>query len=286
LEYYVTNELDDELDDEFQDSLIHTFLLLAELRAVQAFPTILRFALSGYDCVHHWLGDTDFPIMPRAFLYCGTDSLPEMQAILMQNDASEDDVVSRFVGEAMVWMGVAFPERRNDIVQFFRSYLRSGTHPVLTRPEKVDNAFNIWLPERNEDRPTVICCSLAEAAYHELRDDIEEFWLAGKAFEDYTSIEDIRKDFDNPEVHTGIAFETLLIQPVEKTYDWIEQTFRRPKPIPPRKPLEELTPKSYSSTTLVRSEPKIGRNDPCPMGFEKKFKKCCGADGHTVCVRR
>ncbi len=26
----------------------------------------------------------------------------------------------------------------------------------------------------------------------------------------------------------------------------------------------------------VRTEPKIGRNDPCPCGSGKKYKKCCG----------
>jgi uncharacterized protein YecA (UPF0149 family) len=25
-----------------------------------------------------------------------------------------------------------------------------------------------------------------------------------------------------------------------------------------------------------RAEPKVGRNDPCPCGSGKKFKKCCG----------
>lgn len=29
--------------------------------------------------------------------------------------------------------------------------------------------------------------------------------------------------------------------------------------------------------TFVRQEPKIGRNDPCPCGSGKKYKKCCGA---------
>jgi hypothetical protein len=28
--------------------------------------------------------------------------------------------------------------------------------------------------------------------------------------------------------------------------------------------------------TIVRSQPKIGRNDPCPCGSGKKYKKCCG----------
>ncbi len=27
---------------------------------------------------------------------------------------------------------------------------------------------------------------------------------------------------------------------------------------------------------VVREEPKVGRNDPCPCGSGKKFKKCCG----------
>ncbi|MCL2318567.1 MAG: SEC-C metal-binding domain-containing protein, partial [Treponema sp.] len=28
--------------------------------------------------------------------------------------------------------------------------------------------------------------------------------------------------------------------------------------------------------TVVRSAPKVGRNDPCPCGSGKKYKKCCG----------
>ena len=29
-------------------------------------------------------------------------------------------------------------------------------------------------------------------------------------------------------------------------------------------------------TPIVREEPKVGRNDPCPCGSGKKYKKCCG----------
>lgn len=36
--------------------------------------------------------------------------------------------------------------------------------------------------------------------------------------------------------------------------------------------------KEQKSSTTVRNEgPKIGRNDPCPCGSGKKYKKCCGA---------
>ena len=30
--------------------------------------------------------------------------------------------------------------------------------------------------------------------------------------------------------------------------------------------------------TITRDSPKVGRNDPCPCGSGKKYKKCCGAD--------
>ena len=31
-------------------------------------------------------------------------------------------------------------------------------------------------------------------------------------------------------------------------------------------------------TPIVREDPKVGRNDPCPCGSGKKYKKCCGRD--------
>jgi SEC-C motif-containing protein len=30
------------------------------------------------------------------------------------------------------------------------------------------------------------------------------------------------------------------------------------------------------SQTVRREEPKVGRNEPCPCGSGKKYKKCCG----------
>jgi len=47
-----------------------------------------------------------------------------------------------------------------------------------------------------------------------------------------------------------------------------------------------LNPKGFDSKprmkrsnhmTVVKDEPDIGRNDPCPCGSGKKYKKCCGS---------
>lgn len=34
--------------------------------------------------------------------------------------------------------------------------------------------------------------------------------------------------------------------------------------------------KQYNETKIVRNEQKVGRNDQCPCGSGKKYKKCCG----------
>ncbi len=40
---------------------------------------------------------------------------------------------------------------------------------------------------------------------------------------------------------------------------------------------KEITKEERLSGTVIKGE-KIGRNDPCPCGSGKKYKKCCGAN--------
>jgi len=40
---------------------------------------------------------------------------------------------------------------------------------------------------------------------------------------------------------------------------------------------KEGNPEQPHVETVVHEGPKIGRNDPCPCGSGKKYKKCCGA---------
>jgi uncharacterized protein len=40
---------------------------------------------------------------------------------------------------------------------------------------------------------------------------------------------------------------------------------------------DELDEEGYYPETYVRPAPKVGRNEPCPCGSGKKYKKCCGA---------
>jgi hypothetical protein len=37
----------------------------------------------------------------------------------------------------------------------------------------------------------------------------------------------------------------------------------------------ETMPRSISESTIINDSDRVGRNDPCPCGSGKKFKKCC-----------
>lgn len=41
--------------------------------------------------------------------------------------------------------------------------------------------------------------------------------------------------------------------------------------------LKQRSSDTHASSTFVRDRPKTGRNEPCPCGSGKKFKKCCGS---------
>ncbi len=81
---------------------------------------------------------------------------------------------------------------------------------------------------------------------------------------------------EESEICININFETLYKKMVEYKADHL---YNLPewKNIFTEEQLKTLFKGQRSSTTFIR-EPKIERNDPCPCGSGKKYKKCCGAN--------
>lgn len=44
-------------------------------------------------------------------------------------------------------------------------------------------------------------------------------------------------------------------------------------------------PSEQPTNTVKNEQRKMGRNEPCPLDPSKKFKNCCGAEGHRTCVK-
>ena len=63
-----------------------------------------------------------------------------------------------------------------------------------------------------------------------------------------------------------------FIEDTIKEMEWWE-CFKAPK-VPEPKPLQSTRTPVFAP---LRSMPKVGRNEPCPCGSGKKYKRCCDA---------
>ena len=81
----------------------------------------------------------------------------------------------------------------------------------------------------------------------------------------------VRKILDRPEFSLEKDFDPLM--------DEFKPSFRNKRIYPYILPMstkfvEAMKPELYQRK---KDEPKVGRNDPCPCGSGKKYKKCCGS---------
>jgi hypothetical protein len=85
------------------------------------------------------------------------------------------------------------------------------------------------------------------------------------------------KTFAMAAIASGVDLtDDAQMQTFARTYN--EQIIGQSPSVQPAYDEEEWdTDDSHQATTYVRESPKVGRNDPCPCGSGKKYKKCCGS---------
>ena len=108
--------------------------------------------------------------------------------------------------------------------------------------------------------------------------DVTPMMMAG--FMDCIS-ESLKSGLDNLEeleadtqVHLEIDFEKLYYNMVGVPAEWLYELPQWDDILTAQKK-RELMKASKERNTVVKKE-KIGRNEPCPCGSGKKYKKCCG----------
>lgn len=79
---------------------------------------------------------------------------------------------------------------------------------------------------------------------------------------------------ENTVVNLIFDKEKLYKNMVDAKADWLYELPQWNKIFTPERKRELY--KEQKNAGTVRKEKKIGRNDPCPCGSGKKYKKCCG----------
>ncbi|MEO7412156.1 MAG: DUF1186 domain-containing protein [Opitutaceae bacterium] len=112
---------------------------------------------------------------------------------------------------------------------------------------------------------------------HEMRDEL--LVLIDRGWVDTGMVgsrKEVVHEFDHPH---PVLLKSPIVDIADAIRWWgcFERTSRRaPRPLRPDRAMPAAPASDAGGRTPVRVPPKIGRNEPCPCGNGKKYKKCCG----------
>lgn len=157
------------------------------------------------------------------------------------------------------WKETANKERsKNESDSFWKEYL-----------EKEKNNYEYIL----ENKQNKLEGTVAELAS---KFEMDEVTFAGFLDGINTSLkEELKLDDIEPDttISMDIDFEKLYFNMLDAKADWL-YTLEQWDGILTEERRNEIT-KEYRISKMAVSN-KVGRNDPCPCGSGKKYKKCCG----------
>jgi hypothetical protein len=124
-------------------------------------------------------------------------------------------------------------------------------------------------------------CAVADLPAPELLEEVRQAYAKGLVDDTVADLEGIERDMAAPEPRRRDR-RHLIADAIAEMERWAcfhpgdsgptEQPKAQAPVSPPSPP---VTAEYVPAKPLIR-EPKIGRNDPCPCGSGKKYKKCCG----------
>ena len=236
---------------EQKDYMLHVFAmyLLAQFREKRAYRLLVKIFSAPGETPFDLAGDTVTERLKCIFgsVYDG-DPTP-LQALV------EDENANEYVRNAAMDAFVVLKESGQMSREAVMAYYRSLFHGKLKRT--FSYAWN-GLVTAVADLPAPELLEEVRQAY---RDDLVE----------EADREDIELELLSPEPWGRNRFG--LITDAIATMEWWA-SFHRDE-TPARKP-HPGSPTSHSPPLLRTT--KVGRNDPCPCGSGKKYKKCCGED--------
>ena len=271
--------------DDADDSFIYAMYLLAQFREKRAYPLIIKLASHSPELVGDLLGDV--PTEDLANILASV-SLGETSLIaeLAANKEAEEFARASAI-RSWLPLVVSGQKSREEAMAYYKSLFEGGL----------------------EDRNEVVWSELVDAASdlypEEVYDHIKKAYADGLVDEYYIDPEwvDEQMELGKDDVLAELPDENHLIEDAatemrewfknresggewDEEEDWYEEDDWEEDEDDEdwdRQTLSALNgnnlgpPAPYLGPAPYRAPDKIGRNDPCPCGSGKKYKKCCGA---------
>jgi hypothetical protein len=281
-----------EWEEETQSFSIHALYLLAALDATESLPIIFEVLSQTYEMREFWYADGFEDFFREPIFMLGRNQLPLLKAFVLK-----EGVYSwhrSMASSAVAQMILHEPERRSEGIAWFRevitAYLANIENEYLYDSTFLGSMVNYIMDVSGKELTEEL-----KALYdtHTISDfqcgTIDEVLLEINKPIDPSVIVPIPTDIF--ELYSGDYFDRRaersksIENSLEDDYDtfFLSNAFRRPlQEIKSRNPYlkeDDDEPNYYRQPpqeTVKREDPKVGRNDPCPCGSGKKYKKCHG----------
>ena len=239
------------------DSMAQVFamFLLAQFREVRAYPLFIRLASLPGDALEDLLGEIFAGSFSNLLASVCGGEVEGIQSLIEDENANEW-ARGTALG-SLVTLVATGQKSREEIVSYFARLFRGQ---LVRKPAQVWNELAM--------------CS-AYLCADELIDDIEQAYLEELIDDSYVGLDDIN---DALALGKDSVLERLTDDP---NFQLVEDTIQEMEwwacfHVEPNPSVARFA-QSAPPVQFQRPNPKIGRNDPCPCGSGKKYKKCCGA---------
>lgn len=266
-------------------TLEHALILLAHYGAEESLPDILnllRMDAEFIECLFGWeLEDT----IKVPLYQLGRNYLNDLYAYLIEG--GNDGYARAAVASVFTQTALDDPDRRTEVIAYY--------HKLFTY--LLDHRDDRGLMDTDFITLSVSRCTDLRASelFPPIRELYEAGWVAPDMQGDLYEIEhQLRLPPDPRDIHgqpTDLRDHYLgdyrkIASPRPENTDW-EQTLRRSMSPVARllrdyQQAEEQRAHSLTRGTPARAsrlrppgQPKVGRNDPCPCGSGRKYKRCC-----------
>lgn len=243
-----------EIEQEGQEAAFHAYFMLGEIGAKESLPSLLEVLSQDEEYIEYVFGDFLTETCWQTIFQLAKDKIPELFAFMKQPGLY---TFGKGVAlDTLTQLYIAYPDTQEQIIEGYKELLDLFCNAKI-EDNVIDTTFiGLFIGDLVELNlshflPQIKCL-------------YDEGYLLDYFSGNYDKIEEILCKNNEIEVRKR-KIESLveIYQGIRNYHEEIKRS-------------EEIINRNK---TFIAQSKKVGRNDPCPCGSGKKYKKCCLGKG-------
>jgi len=241
---------------------IYAIHLLAQFRAKELYPVFIDILKLPDEMPHDLFGDAICEAAGRVLASVSGDNIEPIKEII--EDPDVDEYVRGQAIKALAILALHGILEREYVLEYYKELLNGA------------------LQDQNGFVMAEVVCYCDDLYPEEVYADIKNAYARDAVDSGVISLQDVDRTMGfGKEITLSSSRNDSQLQFIDDTIEELENwaCFHRNDTRKKVKPNSDSHP-SYgcmSNSQTVVKEFKVGRNDPCPCGSGKKYKKCCGS---------